>query len=116
MIDSKQNLTFTLTHVESGYTFNVFPDTFFAEGTIRAYDEKIKELVKQKIISISESTAAVFGCRAELKLIDTYPPVINHLEQTSILTKVAEQTFGPSKVSQEDLPLAASEDYSHYLN
>lgn len=37
-IDSKENFIFTLTQFTSGFTYNVFPDEAFMQGTIRSYN------------------------------------------------------------------------------
>jgi metal-dependent amidase/aminoacylase/carboxypeptidase family protein len=37
-VDSKDNCIFTLTQFTSGFTYNVFPDEAFMQGTIRAYN------------------------------------------------------------------------------
>jgi metal-dependent amidase/aminoacylase/carboxypeptidase family protein len=52
------------------------------EGTIRTYTKEALELVKTKIISISENTAKAFDCRAEVVIKEGYPPVVNHKTET----------------------------------
>ena len=56
-ITSKANFVFTITSFSSGHTYNVFPDEAFMQGTLRTFDEEIKKLIKEKIVSISENTA-----------------------------------------------------------
>jgi metal-dependent amidase/aminoacylase/carboxypeptidase family protein len=48
------------------------------QGTIRTFTREALDLVKAKIVSISESTAKAFECRAEVVIEEGYPPVVNH--------------------------------------
>jgi len=44
-----------------------------------------------------------------------YPAVVNHKEQVEHVRRVGSEYFGESKVSDKDVPLTASEDFSLYL-
>jgi len=47
-IDSSQNCVFSICNIESGSSFNVIPDTATLKGTIRTYNEEVKnKLVKR---------------------------------------------------------------------
>jgi hippurate hydrolase len=81
-IDSKENFIFTLTQFKSGFTFNVFPDEAFMQGTIRSYNDKTLAIIKEKIHKIAESTAKAWGCTAEVDIIDMYPATVNHKTET----------------------------------
>ena len=72
--------------------------------------------MKQRIIEISENTAAGLGCKADVKIIDSYPAVINHPEPTQHVIRLAKKYFGEEHFCQEELPLAASEDFSYFLH
>ena len=77
-IDNKENIVFTITHIKSGHTYNVFPDTAYMEGSIRAYSDKTLEIMKTRITEIAENTAKAHNCKAEVEIIDQYPAVTNH--------------------------------------
>jgi hippurate hydrolase len=114
-IDSKENFVFTLTQFTSGFTYNVFPDEAFMQGSIRSYNAKTYELIMSKIKNIAENTALAMGCKADVEFIDLYPPTINHAKETEHVIRVASATFGAEKVKSQDLPLTASEDFSFFL-
>jgi len=48
-LDSKENVVFSICHVQSGHTYNVFPDEAFMEGTVRSYNEEVLKVVEEKI-------------------------------------------------------------------
>ncbi|TNV78201.1 hypothetical protein FGO68_gene7263 [Halteria grandinella] len=114
-VDSKENFVFTLTQFTSGFTYNVFPDEAFMQGTIRSYNVKTAEHIMSKIRQIAENTALAMGCKAEVDIIDMYPPTVNHAKETEHVIRVASAAFGADKVKSQDLPLTASEDFSFFL-
>lgn len=114
-IDSRKNIVFTICQFTSGHTFNVFPDDAFMQGTIRSYDDETLEVMKTRIRSIAEGVAQGFGCTADVALVDMYPAVKNHKEQTDHVIRLAKQHIGEAHFSQEELPLSASEDFSYFL-
>ena len=46
-IDSRENCVFSVTKFAGGHTMNVFPDEANMLGTIRAYDSKTLQLIKE---------------------------------------------------------------------
>ena len=86
------------------------------KGSMRCYSKEALEIGREKIISISKSTAAMFGCEAEVEFLLHYLPTINHPVQTEIFTKFVSDLLGdPSKVSGTGLPVPGSEDFSYFL-
>lgn len=79
-IDSRKNIVFTLTQMHSGSALNVFPDTAWAEGTIRSFDAESLDKLKGRIHTLSNQIASAYDCTAEVKLVDLYPAVVNHPE------------------------------------
>jgi len=114
-IDCRKNVVFTICHIESGHTFNVFPDSAVMQGCIRSYDNESHEKVAARIKTICESVAEGLGCKAEVSLFDYYPAVINHPEPTSHVIRLCKKYLGEEHFSQEELPLSASEDFSYFL-
>jgi metal-dependent amidase/aminoacylase/carboxypeptidase family protein len=88
-VDSKENFIFTLTQFTSGFTYNVFPDEAFMQGTIRSYNTSTRDLVKNKVKLITETTALAFGCEAEVDHHDMYPPTVNHKTETEHVVRLA---------------------------
>ncbi len=114
-IDSRKNIVFSICKIESGHTYNVFPDEAIMQGTIRSYDEEILQKMKDRINQICQSIAQANECDAEVKIWDFYPAIINHKDQTNHIIRLAKQHFGEENFSQDELPLSAGEDFSYYL-
>ena len=54
-------------------------------------------------------------CKAIVEIIRLYPVVVNHATETLHVKRLALKWFGPDHVSEEDLPIPASEDFSFFL-
>lgn len=89
------------------------PGEAFMQGTVRTYGKETKSKVLEKITQITESTAKAHDCTAEIEYIHMYPSVINHTTEADHVRRVAINHFGG--VSDEGLPVTASEDFSFFL-
>ena len=114
-IDSRKNIVLSICKIESGHTYNVFPDEAIMQGTIRSYDDEILQKMKDRINQICTSIAAAYECEADVNIWDFYPAVINHKDQTNHVIRLAKKYFGEENFSQDELPLSAGEDFSYYL-
>ena len=77
-LDSRKNAVFSICHIESGHTFNVFPDFAIMRGTIRTFEDESLNTLKERITEICHSVAKAHQCSAEVDIWHKYPPVINH--------------------------------------
>ena len=111
--DPTQPSVLTFGRIAGGHARNVIPDEVVLDGTLRTYDEATAETLRAAIHRVAESTAAAFGCRAEVDLAIGYPPVVNAPELTERCRRQAEELLGRDKVV--DLPLRMTgEDFSFY--
>lgn len=115
LINNQAPFVFTITQFTSGFTYNVFPDEAFMQGSIRAYSEDILSEVIEKVKLIATSTAEAFGCKAEVEIIRLYPATVNHEAEAGHVERLARAWFGDEHFSTENLPITASEDFSYYL-
>ena len=72
-VHSKENFTFTITHVEGGSTYNVMPGECWFEGSLRTYNDKVWSKATERIKTICEETAKAHDCTAEVKCDPLYP-------------------------------------------
>lgn len=69
----------------------------------------------ERVVTITQNIAKAMNCTADLNIKRQYPAVLNHPTETEHVRRLATKWFGPEHVSDEDLPLAASEDFSYFL-
>jgi amidohydrolase len=94
-----------------GERFNVIPEKAEMEGTIRTFDENVRDSMKKYIVEISENTAKAFHCKAQVEFIDMYPS-INNSSAEVLHVKTAGEDF--LQFVEEGVPMLASEDFSYF--
>ena len=105
-------LTFGSFH--SGTARNVVPATASLQGTLRTLSEKQRNTMKGLIRQVAEQTAAAFGARAEVAIVEGYPVTSNDPELTSYLRQTAESAFGKERVKALVSATMGGEDFSFY--
>lgn len=83
-------------------------------GTIRTLTEESYQIIDKRMHEVVEHTAAAYGASADVKLIELYPPLINHKEPSKHVERIAKKLFGDEMVSDAGLPIMASEDFSFF--
>ena len=85
------------------------------QGTIRSYDVAAEERCIARTEKICKEIASGMDCRAEVSFDRTYPAVINHKTETEHIKRLGAKWFGPQHLSEDDLPISGSEDFSFFL-
>ncbi|APF24831.1 amidohydrolase [Clostridium butyricum] len=78
----------SVTHVESGNTWNVIPETAYIEGTVRTLDEHTRELIPKRMKALVEGIAQSYGGNAELIWHSGSPATKNDEEWTNFASKL----------------------------
>ncbi|WP_028534955.1 M20 aminoacylase family protein [Paludibacterium yongneupense] len=99
----------------AGDASNVVPDSAELRLTVRAMKPDVRALLLQRIRELTQGQAASFGVRAEVEVFDSYPPLINHAEQTAFARQVALDWLGEDGLIAGLQPLAGSEDFAYFL-
>ncbi len=105
----------SVTHIESGTTTNVIPETAFIEGTIRTFDEETRTLVHQRLDQITSSIAESHQCSCHTELIHGYPATINHTSEIADMAAAADIALGAGRYVDMPNPIMAAEDFSYVL-
>ncbi|WP_018662355.1 M20 family metallopeptidase [Heyndrickxia acidiproducens] len=99
---------------ESGDAFNVIADTATISGTVRTFDEDVRNSVEKEIERIVKGTCLAADCTYEYEFFRGYPPVVNHDAETEFLVACAKQVEEATAVEAVD-PLMIGEDFAYYL-
>ena len=84
--------------LQGGTIGNVIPDTAFMQGTIRTYDNKVRELAKKRLVEIAEGIGKAYQCKVDVKLYRGCPSLINNKEVRDIVAEAAREIVGPQGV------------------
>ena len=85
------------------------------EGTVRYFEDKVKELIKERMRTICTGIATSFGdASIDLHYEDGYPVTANVDERSLAAVKKATESI-PLKMGIPLLKIMGSEDFSYYL-
>ena len=107
-----QSAVLSVTKIIGGTTWNVIPEDVILEGTIRTFENKIREDVKTKFYNIVESIALAFSQKVEIDWFSGPPPLVNHKAVTEI-ARISAKHQSLHVIEPE--PSMAGEDFSYYL-
>lgn len=94
--------------IKSGSSSNVAPDTAVLQGTLRTYDNRLREILKSRIIQIAELSASMFQASADTIFTMSCPCTVNDPEFTASISNYINclemkfQTDGSYKMQVSD--------------
>jgi amidohydrolase len=100
--------------IHSGLAANVIPDSCIITGTVRAYSNEVRGIIRAEIERIAKATADGAGATINLTYRKGYDAVWNHPEQTRGVEQIAKQILGGERVRRVE-PSMAGEDFAAYL-
>lgn len=116
-ISATKPAVITIGKINGGFAYNIIPDTVEMEGTIRATEEEIRQLLSSRIEKVSKDIAEAMNGECEYEIVWGAPPVINDKEVTDMVIESAKKVLGDEGVISEfDAPNMGGEDVAHYLN
>lgn len=103
----------TVGTLHAGEAFNVIAGSATFEGTVRAFDEQVRRLVRSRLHEVVEGTAGACGLRAEIEYFDGYPPLRNDPAVAAVMRQAAARHLGADAVREGPLEMAA-DDFARY--
>mmetsp|Transcript_51763 Transcript_51763/g.59464 ORF Transcript_51763/g.59464 Transcript_51763/m.59464 type:complete len:399 (-) Transcript_51763:23-1219(-) len=110
----KKTLVSTMPFLQCGEAPNVIHERAVLKGTIRSFDETLTLKFKAEFQAMCEQVCRKHGVKLDMQLNTLYPATVNTPKETQIVKDVAKEIYGEDNVSEENLPLMASEDFSFF--
>jgi amidohydrolase len=112
---SKQPVVVSFGAIKGGVRFNIIPDSVELVGTIRTFDEDMRQAVFKDLQNVAEHVAAAHGATAIAKVPDTKgnPVTVNNPALTARVVPSLQRAAGAANVIEMDLNMGA-EDFSFY--
>lgn len=110
-----QNSVVSVGAFVSGNAGNVVPQTAILRLSIRNMDAKLRELVLNKVRSITKAQADAFNCGYEIREGIPGAVLVNTPENTKWASTVAQDIFGNDRVVYPGKPYMGSEDFAFML-
>ena len=104
----------TVTQLEAGRAHNVIPDRAMLKGTIRTLSPERREEVRDALRTLAQGIAAAHECRAEVAVIEGFPPTINDPRAVDLFEAVAGELPG-GMFERMEHPIMGAEDFSYVL-
>tara|TARA_B100000029_G_scaffold515691_1_gene624000 strand:- start:1550 stop:2719 length:1170 start_codon:yes stop_codon:yes gene_type:complete len=108
-----ESAVITVGEIKGGHNFNIISDEVKLSGTVRAYKEEYRQLIKSRMVDIITGVENMFGAEILLHYEDGYPPTINHELPAKNVLKAAEKVVG-EKAGMPYLSMGG-EDFAYYL-
>lgn len=111
-VGPSQTYIFTITSISGGSTYNTIPDTVKMKGTMRAYDELVRQETLQRIQEICQGVAHSFKAEAEVTFSAGIPQMFCSPEFTDEILSYASELLPPGAVAEKNEIKMGSEDFS----
>ena len=97
----------------AGSAYNIIPGSMHLTGSVRSYDEAVRQTAERRIRAISQGIAQAAGASAEVDYIRGYDSIYNDPALTRWARELIARQFGPEAV-QELSPIAPGDDFCYY--
>ena len=108
----------TVGSLHGGKAPNAIPDTAVLSGSIRTFDEEVRNFVKQRVVEISQGTAATFRASAEVSFSNSCPTLYNDPQLVEETEQYLGELLGAGAISLRKMSTGGrrggtgSEDFS----
>lgn len=98
----------------SNNAFNVIADSAKIIGTVRTFNEEVRDFIEEEIEKVVKGTCYSSDCTYEYLYDRGYPAVVNHDDETDFLVSSAKLVKDIESI-QEAEPEMGGEDFAYYL-
>lgn len=113
-VDPVQTAVVSVGTLHAGEAFNIIAGTARLEGTVRAFDERVRQQVRGAVDDVLRQTVGAAGATLDLDYLDGYPPLVNDPEVTALTHRVAADILGAGSIQAGPLEMAA-DDFGRFL-
>jgi len=113
-VDPAESAVISFGQLESGYAYNIIPETAHLWGTLRAFESRVRDFVQERLETVVPSVARAWRALATLEYHRNYPQVRNDPETVERVLEVAARFLGPEAVSLMERPILSGEDFAFY--
>ncbi len=100
--------------MHGGTAYNIIPETATLAGTVRCYSTEMQRRTFEALSRVVESTAAAFGCQANVTIKEGYPAMVNDADCVALVNQVAADLLGPDNVEKDPPRSLGGEDFAYF--
>jgi hippurate hydrolase len=105
----------SITQIHAGSAYNVIPGEAKLAGTVRAFSDEVRALIRERMRALCAGTAAAFGVEIAVDIRDIFSVLVNQEEHSRVVADVARTVVDPAKVTMRSRPKMGSEDFADML-
>lgn len=103
----------SITSIIGGKATNVFPDFVSMQGTLRTFDENLRNHLHKLIEEHSIKFASLYDVKCDVDIRKGFPALINDTRLTDKFKEIAKSVIGDDKVKSFE-PKMWAEDFAYY--
>lgn len=102
-----------ITAFNSGNATNIVPDEAKLMGTMRTYNQDLRNKLKSLITEHSKNIVQSYGCKLQFDIVEGYPPLLNNDKCVDIVINSIFSHLGKDYFTQAE-PKMWAEDFAYY--
>jgi hippurate hydrolase len=114
-VDPLSAAVVSVTQVHAGAAYNVIPDGAHLAGTMRTFDDGVRELTRIRLREIADGVARAHGVTAEVEIRDIFTVLDNDPAGAAAMAAAAEGLFGSGALDPAPAAQMGSEDFADML-
>jgi hippurate hydrolase len=115
-VDPLQSAVLSITKIHAGSAYNVIPNEAVLSGTVRAFSDKVRHMIRDRMKTIAAGMAQAFQVEIKVDIRDIFSVLVNSEEQSKVVAEVARTVVDPAKVFTKSRPKMGSEDFADMLH
>ncbi|NTF52927.1 amidohydrolase [Agrobacterium rhizogenes] len=105
----------SVTQIHGSSAYNVIPETVSISGTIRAFSDDVRRLIRSRLTTIARNVTAAHEIEVDIDIRDIFSVLTNHAEHVDIVADIGRQVLGESRVSTTFRQAMGSEDFADMM-
>jgi amidohydrolase len=110
---AREPVVVTIGAIKGGVRENIIPDSVELRGTIRTFDEAMRDDVHERVKDTAEHIARAARAGCEVCITKNYPVTVNDAELTEAMLPTLERVAGPAQLHLMN-KVTGSEDFSFF--
>jgi len=112
-VDPLKTGVISIGRINGGNVFNIIPDRVEIKGTVRTFEEEVREKIKEEMGKIIEGLSLTFNCKIKFIYSNYSPSCINDFEFSEKVKNISKKIL-PSGSLVEFHPILGGEDFAFF--
>jgi hippurate hydrolase len=105
----------SVTQFHAGSAYNVIPGEAKLCGTVRAFSDEVRALIRERMRALCAGMAAAYQVEIKADIRDIFSVLVNQEEQSRVVEQAARTVVDPAKVFTRAEPKMGSEDFADMM-